>query len=251
MRKRIQDNLILFVKVLVLVVAILMLPSMHKKYLLSKARNQVFRLVNPDKHGSGGTGFSVKAPSGKVYTLTNEHVCSMTTLPYVHAQVPNEVDRFVNLKKIESAQFTDLCILEGLSGTNPFSLSDNLSIGDEVAVIGHPLLEPLTLIMGQVNNFQYIPVAIGFDMEDTQCSNRGGKNMHLGGEEAGFFMFSSVCVKTVFSARTTLQTYPGNSGSPVIDIWGKVVGVLFAGNGRTNWGYIIPISDIKRFLEIY
>ena len=45
-------------------------------------------------------------------------------------------------------------------------------------------------------------------------------------------------------------TYPGNSGSPVVNYWGNVIGVLFAGERNFHtFGLIVPLDEVKRFLD--
>lgn len=248
---KLKSRALVILTSVVLAIAMVLAPSLHQSYLLLKARTQVFRLLNPANHKSGGTGFTIKAPSGKLYTLTNEHVCSMTPLPYVDAMSPSDSQRFIRLRKIEKAANTDLCVLDAMPDASPVNLAGSFKLGEEVFLIGYPFLEPLTLTHGQTNTLENIDVALDVNLEESICTERGGRVVPSTDLFSLLNGISTYCVKTVLSVRTTLQTYPGNSGSPVLDTWGNLIGVLFAGNNYTNWGYMVPLSEIKKFLSIY
>lgn len=47
----------------------------------------------------------------------------------------------------------------------------------------------------------------------------------------------------------TAQIYPGNSGSPVLNKYGHVVGLVSAGWPYTNRGYAVPLYDLKAFVD--
>ena len=50
---------------------------------------------------------------------------------------------------------------------------------------------------------------------------------------------------------TSAVIYGGNSGSPVVDFFGNVVGVAFAANNSDNYGEIISLHDLKNFIARY
>lgn len=50
---------------------------------------------------------------------------------------------------------------------------------------------------------------------------------------------------------TSVEIFPGNSGSPVVDYWGRVIGVAFAADGRDNKGDLVSLEDLKDFLARY
>jgi S1-C subfamily serine protease len=228
---------------------------MHEAYLFKTVSKNIVRLVNT-AHNSGGTGFVVKAPSGKLYTLTNEHVCDLgketgSLQAVIEPKSYLADNRFVSLRIIEKAKDTDLCILEAVPGLTGLTLGSQPEIGDNVNIVGHPFLEPRTLTRGQVTSFSFITIALDYNLPETECVDRGGASFAVNDAVANFFGIMSICEKDVYAARTTASAFPGNSGSPVVNIYGNVVGALFAGNNATHFGYIVPLSSIKEFLRLY
>lgn len=226
---------------------------LHRDFIVDEVGAQVVKLVKPSNHGTGGTGFAVKGSSGKVYTLTNDHVCRLKEDGIMHAEIPN-TDRSYTLNVIEQANFTDLCVLEGMPGYTGLDLSEDADIGEEVNGLGHPLLYPLVLSSGRLIADQTVQVLFGINLTPEQCETSDDfryidvpPNSFAG----AIYHIKSFCVRTVKSVFTNLVIYPGNSGSPVVNFWGNVVGVIFAGDNVTNYGLIIPLRDIKKFLSVY
>jgi V8-like Glu-specific endopeptidase len=58
------------------------------------------------------------------------------------------------------------------------------------------------------------------------------------------------CFRSYQSYATTATTYPGNSGSPVVNKYGNIIGVLFAGSSKEEKdNYLVPVSEVKRVLS--
>jgi len=59
-------------------------------------------------------------------------------------------------------------------------------------------------------------------------------------------------IHTRESLHLTCYSRGGNSGSPVVDFYGQLIGVLYAGNpGDQFESYAVPLSFIKDFLSVY
>ena len=114
----------------------------------------------------------------------------------------------------------DLCILEPDLEKNSFDLASSYHMGERVTLIGHPRGLPQTIREGRlVAEFHWAARWLPHNFE----------------------------VKSIMISATA---YGGNSGSPVINRFGNVVGVLFAGDPRfSTEGYIVPLESIKRFLN--
>jgi S1-C subfamily serine protease len=95
----------------------------------------------------------------------------------------------------------------------------------------------------QETTIQVVTGMIGSAEEEKQCLDRKGKI-------AMAFIFM-VCVQDIVSIETNIVIFGGSSGSPVVDFFGRLVGVVFAGDNRTNYGYLVPIRYITDFLSAY
>lgn len=157
----------------------------------------------------GGTGFLVKAPSGKDYILTNAHVCEIARVL--------QTDRWSTaLDLIQVSDHTDLCLLEAPQGLGQAIELANQEpkAHEQIHIIGQGLLLGNTLTEGHW---------VG----------------HIG-----------PTLRVMSPAYCTATVLPGNSGSPVLDDAGRLVGVVFAsGPILDNRGLLVPLSDIKEFLK--
>lgn len=227
------------------------LPEWHGQYIVNTVGEHVVQISPPRSSASGGTGFVVYAPSGSRYTLTNAHICQIAENGVVHA-ISNNLNRYTNLMVIEISKEYDLCLLSAPFGSGALSLASNLEIGQSVGVLGHPLLEYSTLSKGYVTNFQTISLVIGTNWEKERCDFMEGAYEDISQSPiASFLGIMSVCKKSYEAARTTATIFPGNSGSPTVNVYGNVVGVAFAANTRDNLGLIVPLKNVKNFLEGY
>lgn len=226
------------------------LPQMKDYYLRWSVGGSVVKVVKLDPQGhilGGGTGFSIKGPSGKKYIITNAHVCEMYK-GASEADVQEPDDTIKTRKIVEISQDTDLCLIEGINELSPISLASSVSIGENAAIIGHPELMPLTIAYGDIveDKLYQVPMGIiGMDMPEEQC--KLPKNRIIDVET--FLGPLSVCVEEVEAYRITATSLPGNSGSPVVNYRGQLIGVDFAGDNDIHWGLVIPLDDVKDFLK--
>jgi serine protease Do len=183
-------------------------------------RGSVVKLLGAGINAGGGTGFTVKGRSGKPYTITNAHVCDMAVSAMLSAST-DETGRYSYITIIEADPEHDLCLLTQVSGTSPLQLANEYEIGEEVAMMGHPLLEPKTFVTGFLSHEKAIQVQ----------------------GESG--------LRTADCLRATTATFHGNSGSPVVDYRGDVVGVMFAVSEDMPFGCAVPLRHVKAFLSRY
>jgi len=160
-----------------------------------------------------GTGFNLKY-KGRIYTVTNRHVCvaaDQIDSTNGTARVNNEI-----LKVIRISSVHDICILESHSKSGLVLSPTAPQIMDEITLIGHPRGLPLIIRKGHI--VEHLSVCIGYS-------------------------YGKKCLPSI---RISATAYPGNSGSPVTNNAGQVVGILFAGNSQySHEPFIVPLSYLK------
>ncbi|KKP69504.1 hypothetical protein A2X44_03155 [candidate division CPR3 bacterium GWF2_35_18] len=169
-----------------------------------------------------GTGFIIDA-NGII--LTNRHVVSDTSATY---SVVTKDKKTYEIKQIERDTAHDLAILK-IEATDLSTLtlgdSDALKVGQKVIAIGNAL--------GQFDNTVTTGVVSGLGRLVTASS--------------GVFGSSEVLQNTI---QTDAALNPGNSGGPLLDYGGNVIGINVAvTQGAENIGFSIPINLIKSVVE--
>jgi S1-C subfamily serine protease len=224
-------------------VALLIWAAPHLKdgYTRQVSGSQVVRIVG--KQGVG-SGFHIKAKSNKTYILTNAHVCGVAdehgilTVQNSKTSIPR---RIVAVYKEH-----DLCLIEPLPQMvgEGLSIASSLLVGEDLVVVGHPAGRPLTLSKGEFILKRIIKLVDRDAKSAEECEGEWREGI-------GFFI-PSMCIVDFSANGISAPIYPGNSGSPVLNKWGNVVGVVFAGNTtQVHDAYMVPIQELKKFLKDY
>lgn len=219
-------------------------PNWHLRYMENRAGQVTIKVLKNEQGTSGGTGFHVKSLSGDVYIMTNAHVCQLSADgEFIFVQLKGST-RVMKRKIVEVYAEHDLCLVQALPGVRGLSVASSVSKGESMRAVGHPLLKSLRSSLGQYLDDVNIDVAVEIFGTKESCNN-------LKGQFAVAMGFVPVCIKTYSAIETNIVAYPGSSGSPVINIWGNLVAVLFAGDGTTNYAYLVPLSYVKDLLSVY
>lgn len=196
-----------------------------------------------------GSSFQVDF-AGAQYTMTNLHVCRLANhrrnfikMQTVVLPIKNKEGNYLTIdfptpltdsdlisekimigntpRKILAVDSEhDLCILSPDLSKPSLSLANSYQMQEKISVVGHPRGLPKTVREGRIiargrNIFPWI--------------SRTEKKLA--------FMITSI-------------GYGGNSGSPIIDRFGRLVGVLFAGNPRYHTEMlVVPLEAVRRFLK--
>jgi hypothetical protein len=203
--------------------------------------------VSPQKEPETvGTAFTVKAPSGKVYTLTNRHICDDSKDGYLYFF--NSDEKLVGKRKIlEKYNKHDLCLLEAMKDSPPITVADKVHI-EHIAVVGHPLGYPLTAVIGDLVGTRDIQIEDSGTSPD-DCEKLPNRKLHMDPMRLMFEQDPRVCVFSAPAYATTVINGPGGSGSPAINQDEELIGVMFAYSSEVAWGKLVPLDFVKDFLK--
>lgn len=180
------------------------------------------------KFEAAGSGAII---SKEGYVVTNHHVAGKAKLIHVIMSNKEEIPaRLVGTDALADISILQIDLTKRKNGKEDlpvaeFGESEKLRVGDRVLAMGCPVALSQSVTMGIVSNLGFtIPKMFGI-------------GFRLDGEEVG-----SVVRWIGFDA----QIFPGNSGGPLVDLEGKIVGINEIGIGL---GGAIPGSLAKEVAE--
>lgn len=227
-------------------------PQLHSDYIRHYVGSEVVSIYGS---AGGGSGFHVKTKSGDTYILTNNHVCNLANdddMVIVHDVLKRALKRRV----VKRHKTHDLCLVEAMPGFKGIATANSFYKGEVVTLVGHPSLRPLSLSKGEVIGSRKISLIIGFNLTKERCFGELYSVTEFAqGNPFLIIMLEQLGVKNICYADKLESTmfngisYGGNSGSPVVDFYGNVVGVLYAGGQQVTDAYVVPLSVVKKFLE--
>lgn len=195
-------------------------------YIIERYKNSVVKIIHINRHGDSsiGTGFFISAKvNNNCLVITNKHVVEGAQ----KVKIFSADDKEIKINKITQDNDRDIAIIETEQFTcNTFFLSDHLEVMKEIITIGYPTI-PTTKYAYQV----YHKGEVNSFVED-YWNNK-------------FFLISA-------------KTSSGNSGSPIIDNTGMVVGIIteelfeqdkFYEKGKLPYYAGIPCTEIVESIK--
>lgn len=163
-----------------------------------------------------GTGFLIEAKG--VYVVTSDHIAAAST--ELHVVLPDRSE--VPAKVVGRDTALDLALLSiDVPRLVPLPLGDSneLQVGEWIVVLGNPFGDDVTASAGIVS-----------------ATGREGAGSLAAGRQHGFRTF----------IQTDARIQRGNSGGPVLDTAGQVIGMAVATGDRPGEiSFAIPIERIR------
>lgn len=212
-------------------------PYLHRSFIRNIAEESAVQILG---ESGKGTGSHVELKDGRVVILTNKHVCKMKgPLKVKSFNQPLAIER----KILKISDKHDLCVMEGIPGEEGISIGGSLEFGDELYTLGHPRGDALNVSKGEY--FNDIEIEMGEEL-----NNEGKCDEGIVKRFQSFFGPVEYCSYQRNTIQVSTPTYPGNSGSAVVNKYGYLVGVIFAGNREVeNLGFAVPLSYVIEFLS--
>jgi len=217
-------------------------PQLHNSYLrweVGESAVQVWTSAS-----GGGSGFAVEAASGQNFIATNKHVCQSAEKGWVRIVSTQGVNAWKRIVYMDNKH--DICLVEGDKRLSTLEIASSPKVGDLHYIVGYPGLRPLTISKGEYVGFHNVNIPEFIDRKE-QCD---GEVYELNPMERMMYGYQYACFRTFLSYSSSAVAYGGNSGSPVVNSLGNVIGILFAGpRDQEHVSYIVPAYELKRVLS--
>lgn len=219
-------------------------PGLHNKYLRYEVGESVVKVLRPNGKG-GGSGFAIQGSSGKNYIATNAHVCKVSNTGWVKVKSDKGLDVFKRI--IYQDLKHDICLVEGDVRLDPLELGSAPKKGELHWIVGHPGLRQLTVSQGEYIGYDSVELMVKVANRES-CN---GEVVELNPFEQMFSGMEFACIVSFKSYASSAVAYGGNSGSPVVNSLGNVIGILFAGGQQERDSYLVPLPELERVLKLF
>ena len=218
-------------------------PQFHNNYLRYEVGESSVKVMVSEE--GGGSGFAVTAASGKEYIATNKHVCDAAQKGWVKIVTNDGMEAWKRVVYIDKKH--DICLVEGDERLDPLEIARAPKRGDLHYIVGYPGLRPLTVSDGEFVGFDTVQVLDDSPKTKKQCS---GEVYDLTPMEQFLYGQEWICIKSYLSYSSSAVAYGGNSGSPVVNKYGNVIGILFAGpREQEHVSFLVPGYELQRVLN--
>jgi len=214
------------IKVQLIVVLLCLLLAPKAENLVTRARmsyhsKATVAFVHPQAvNRRYGSGFSINY-KGQSLVVTNKHVCNAGRRWHKYIYYKDAKGILHIGKEYLISKTHDVCIIKAKYVKHTLSIGSSTYSQQEIFILGHPWGNDLVIRKGYINGIQ----------------NKA---------------FGWIGIRRVDVFFLNLVAYPGNSGSAIVNYWGQVVGILFAGRpGAWTETYAVPLKELIKELDKY
>lgn len=198
-----------------------------------------------------GTGFMVRTKAGDIRMVTNSHVCvdnGKTPSEEADGQlITRRLDDGRRLHVLKFDPVNDLCLtsFDGpATSESPLSIAGEAAQdGDDIYVIGHPWAGTKTLASGTQMSQLKLLLA-----EGPYSSVKPEYARYCTPEFRFYSLLEPACVIYRSTDRLDIVIRPGNSGSPIMNGFGNVVGVVWGWHTSDDKGLGVTYAALKELL---
>lgn len=202
-------------------------------------RNRVLMLK-----GNNGqcTGVEIKAPSGKIYTLTAGHCSALIVKGKIWATNEKGEEKQVDFISIDPIH--DLMLLSAYDNKS-IEVAKHVHQHERIHTLTHGHGYPTYRTDGELLNISLVEVGMHINSEEDIKECTGAINRKL---VFDITSFSYICLISLEEQNTTAAILPGSSGGPALNSDGELVGIASCSSEGSFISGFVPLKYIHQFL---
>lgn len=232
-----RKSLIVLTMILALVLGLIATPSLNARN--AYLRNRVVMLSSETGSCSG---VEVRAPSGKIFTLTARHCSSLLTNGVVSATTEDDVKHTLRLVAIDTK--SDLMLLTGTGDravdVAPGAYQKHQAVHTMTHGGGMPSYRTDGKLLKDVD-VRILAFRVETPADIFKC-------FAIPGSVPERYEDITVCLTTVHLMMMTAKVIPGSSGGPTLDADENLIGIISCA-AADGFSGIVPLASIHAFLR--